>query len=248
DVAHAQDLVHRDIKPSNILAGTDAGFVYVADFGIARVLSSGSTSLTATGATVGSMEYMAPERFADGHGDHRVDVYALGCVLFELLTGRKPFEVVGLPAIINAHLNTPPPKPSGLVPGLPADLDVVVARAMAKNPDDRYPSAGALAAAARAAAKGERLPESDVVAGSGAAVTAIAPTLGPTPAAPNVSVTAMSDVPAVPVPAMSNPMTDLRQARLTEVQAPIDPNAGNRPARKRSRAIFVAAGVLAVVA
>lgn len=157
DVAHAQDLVHRDIKPSNILVtpavSGGADFVYVADFGIARVISSGSTSLTATGATVGSMEYMAPERFAGGHGDHRVDVYSLGCVLFEAMTGRKPFDVEGLPAIINAHLNTPPPRPSEFAE-VPKGLNGVVARAMAKNPDNRYPSAGALAEAARAAADG----------------------------------------------------------------------------------------------
>jgi hypothetical protein len=223
DVAHAQDLVHRDIKPSNILAGTDAGFVYVADFGIARVMSSGSTSLTATGATVGSMEYMAPERFADGYGDHRVDVYALGCVLFEALTGRKPFDVVGLPAIINAHLNTPPPKPSELVPGLPPGLDAVVARAMAKNPDDRYPSAGALALAARAAAKGEPTPR----AGSGAAVTAMTST-------PNAEQAA-----AAPVTAMAElPRTPLAEAGAGAAAQP--------GVRRRGRGLLIAAVLLVV--
>jgi serine/threonine-protein kinase len=152
DAAHAAGLVHRDIKPGNVLLVSSDGevpsdFVYVADFGIARAVDgSNSGSLTSTGATVGSMDYIAPERFGTGHGDLRADVYALGCLLYEALTAQRPFPVEGLPAIINAHLNTPPPAPTALRPGLQAGLDAVVGRAMAKNPDDRYPSAGALAA------------------------------------------------------------------------------------------------------
>ena len=159
DAAHRAGLVHRDIKPGNALVvpgppGTEDGdFVYVADFGIARSTDTGG-SLTATGAMVGSPQYMAPERFVHGHGDLRVDVYALGCLLHEALTGAPPFPVEGLPALINAHLNTPPPRPSGRVHGMPPGLDAVVARALATNPADRVPSAGALAAAARAAVDG----------------------------------------------------------------------------------------------
>jgi hypothetical protein len=179
DVAHEQGLVHRDIKPANILvtpASTGADeFVYVADFGIARSFTSGSTSLTATGATVGSVDYMAPERFASGLGDRRVDVYSLGCVLFEALTGRRPFDVAGLPAIINAHLNVPPPRPAELVADLPAGFDAVVARALAKDPADRYATAGELAAAARAAAGDLRF--------TGPTVVGHAPHTGPTVAA-----------------------------------------------------------------
>jgi hypothetical protein len=155
DVAHAQGLVHRDIKPGNVLVTpgrtSDDDFVYVADFGLARAVSTASTRLTATGTTIGSLDYLAPERFGTGQGDHRADIYALGCVLFEALTGRPPFVVEGVPAMMHAHMHTPPPRPSQERPGVPVALDAVVARAMAKDPAERYPSAGELAAAARAA-------------------------------------------------------------------------------------------------
>ncbi|MDX6585230.1 MAG: hypothetical protein QOI10_4414, partial [Solirubrobacterales bacterium] len=164
DAAHAAGMVHRDIKPANVLltnpsnagAGGDGEFVYVADFGIARAISSNTASLTATGATVGSLEYMAPERFIGGHGDHRVDVYSLGCLLYEALTARKPFPGEGFPAMIHGHLNLPPPRSSELRPEIPAGLDDVIATAMAKDPDQRYPSTGALATAARAALIGRQ--------------------------------------------------------------------------------------------
>ncbi len=169
DAAHAAELVHRDIKPGNVLvvlsdsvlSDSDApgdspsDFVYVAYFGIARAVDgSSSGSLTSTGTTVGSLDYVAPERFGSDHGDRRADIYALGCVLYEALTAQRPFPVDGLPAVINAHLNTPPPAPTARRPELPPGLDTVVARAMAKNPDDRYPTAGALAADARRALDG----------------------------------------------------------------------------------------------
>ena len=99
DAAHAERLVHRDVKPSNVLiSGADRqqDYVYLVDFGIARAaFGSGATALTGTGAMVGTLDYIAPERFR-GHGDQRVDVYALGCVLYELLTGCKPFPGEGL--------------------------------------------------------------------------------------------------------------------------------------------------------
>jgi serine/threonine kinase PknH len=167
DAAHAAGLAHRDIKPSNILlTNTDNStaneFVYVADFGLARLATDGASSLTMTGATVGSLGYMAPERFTGGHGDHRADIYSLGCLLYETLTGHRPFLAQGIPAIIHAHLNQPPPQPSQDRPELPAALDSVIARAMAKNPNDRYPSAGALAAAARATVSPLSTPQTDI--------------------------------------------------------------------------------------
>ena len=154
--AHAAGLVHRDVKPSNLLVDQensqeDRDFVYLVDFGISRaVATTRSHSLTRTGALLGSLAYMAPEQF-DGMADSRVDVYALTCVFFELLTGSKPYQGNGLPALMHAHVNVPPPAPSDVRPDLTASFDDVIRRGMAKQPVDRYSSTAELVRAARSA-------------------------------------------------------------------------------------------------
>ncbi|KDN16339.1 serine/threonine-protein kinase [Amycolatopsis rifamycinica] len=150
DAAHADGLVHRDVKPSNVLV-TSADFVYLVDFGIARSMTAEGTSITGTGNVIGTLDYMAPERFGDAPITGLVDVYALACVFFECLTGHRPFPAEGAAAQMGAHLTAPPPLPSRARPGLPVALDAVVARGMAKNPADRYPTAGAFADAVQAA-------------------------------------------------------------------------------------------------
>ncbi|MEU8631530.1 protein kinase [Amycolatopsis sp. NPDC048633] len=150
DAAHEDGLVHRDVKPSNVLV-TSADFVYLVDFGIARSMSGEGTSITGTGNVIGTLDYMAPERFGDAPITGLVDVYALACVFFECLAGRRPFPAEGAAAQMGAHLNAPPPVLSQERPGLPAALDAVVARGMAKSPADRYPTAAAFADAVRAA-------------------------------------------------------------------------------------------------
>ncbi|MDA3627231.1 protein kinase [Saccharopolyspora sp. WRP15-2] len=146
DAAHAEGLVHRDVKPSNILVAEN-GFAYLVDFGIAASLRA-SGNLTSTGYAVGTLAYMAPERFEDGPVDHRADVYSLACVLYQCLTGAKPFAGDTAASLINAHLNHQPPLPSAARGDLPREFDHIVARGMAKNPADRYDSAGQLARAA----------------------------------------------------------------------------------------------------
>jgi YVTN family beta-propeller protein len=150
DAAHADHLVHRDIKPSNILV-TPSDFVYVVDFGIARSVGGRQTPLTHTGAYIGTLDYMAPERFIGHEVDGRADVYSLACLLHECLTGAPPFSGRDLPALMYAQLYFGPPEASSLVEGLPPALDAVIARGMAKDPKDRFQTAGALAAAAREA-------------------------------------------------------------------------------------------------
>lgn len=150
DVAHRAGLVHRDVKPSNIVVRRD-GFVYLIDFGIAH--GAGGTALTASGLAVGTWAYMAPERFT-GHTDARADIYSLGCVLYECLAGTRPFGDTDPARQMHDHLTTTPPSVRALVPGVPMELDRVIARALAKNPDDRYRTAGEFARAAHAALPG----------------------------------------------------------------------------------------------
>lgn len=155
DAAHADGLVHRDVKASNVLLThrdqeSDEDFVYLVDFGIARIAQDDDLSLTMTGMAMGSYDYMAPERFLGETVDRSVDVYSLACLLYECLTGDRPFDGAG-PVLMNKHLHVTPPRPSGALPGLPLALDEVVARGMSKSPQDRYPRAGDLAAAARRA-------------------------------------------------------------------------------------------------
>ncbi len=146
--AHRRDLIHRDVKPANVLidAGGEREHAYLTDFGIARH-SSATSGLTHTGALIGTMDYLAPERIQDQGGDGRADVYALGCVLFEALTGARPFERDNDVAKMYAHLSAPVPSARELRPDLPPELDELAQRAMAKDPDDRFASAGEMSEA-----------------------------------------------------------------------------------------------------
>lgn len=148
DAAHASGLVHRDIKPQNIIV-TSTDFPYLVDFGIAR--TKGESGLTTTGMQIGTFEYMAPERFRDQEAGPAADVYSLACVLYECLTGDAPFPRGSLERTMSAHLMSPPPRPSAVNRMVPTAFDDVIARGMAKEPDDRYGSCGALGRAARRA-------------------------------------------------------------------------------------------------
>ncbi len=136
--AHQRGVVHRDIKPQNILF-TDDGLVKVTDFGIARALAA--TSGTATGTILGSPHYLAPEQASGGSAGPASDLYSLGVVVYELLTGRPPFSGETPVAIALQHLRATAPPPGQVVPGVPLALDRVVQRCMAKRPEDRYGSA-----------------------------------------------------------------------------------------------------------
>lgn len=151
DAAHAAGLVHRDVKPANVLiaAGARGEHAYLTDFGVVRLVDS-ETRVTDSGEFVGTVDFMAPEHLRGEQTDARSDVYALGCVLHAALTGTPPFRRDTVPATITAHLQELPPRPSE-TPGVPAAMDAVVSRALAKDPADRYASAGDLARAVHAA-------------------------------------------------------------------------------------------------
>jgi serine/threonine protein kinase len=153
DVAHARGLVHRDVKPGNILLAPpvldgDPEHVYLVDFGLARS-DRDDRSLGGAGSFLGTPRYAAPEQAAGRPVDGRADGYALGCVLYECLTGQPPFPGGSGEAVLLAHLEAAPPRVTTLRPDLPPAIDRVVARALAKAPADRYPSCRALVTAAR---------------------------------------------------------------------------------------------------
>ncbi|MFC8042903.1 serine/threonine-protein kinase [Nocardia sp. NPDC057353] len=156
--AHRIGLVHRDVKPSNLMV-TAGEFVYLIDFGTAT--RDGQPAITATGQLVGTLGYVAPERFS-GAADARSDQYSLACVLFELLTGRRPFGDGDSPQQVLAHLMTAPPAASMLNPAVPRELDAVIARGMAKEPGARFADVEQFVAAARAAAGGSDIPTVDI--------------------------------------------------------------------------------------
>ncbi|WP_310784185.1 serine/threonine-protein kinase [Mycobacterium sp. Z3061] len=170
--AHQAGLVHRDVKPSNILV-TDDDFAYLIDFGIAR--AANQTGLTSTAGVIGTWAYLAPERVSTGQTDARADIYALTCVLYECLTGSQPFPGDSLEQQVGGHLALPPPRPSDRLPDTPSELDTVVARGMAKNPDDRYATTRELTRAARAAVNAPAIGPNTLPA------TAVAPLAPPSP-------------------------------------------------------------------
>jgi hypothetical protein len=182
DAIHAAGLVHRDVKPANVLLSGERGgeHAYITDFGVARNVATQS-GLTQTGRFVGTLDYVAPEQISGEPVDARVDVYALGCLLYKLLTGEVPFPREGEAARLYAHLHDPPPAPSLYAPAVTMALDDVVIRAMSKSPDDRHPSAGDLGRAAQAALSGTAVavPERTVATGDAATRERRSPDPGP---------------------------------------------------------------------
>ncbi|MGH2821906.1 MAG: serine/threonine-protein kinase, partial [Thermoleophilaceae bacterium] len=177
DAAHARGLVHRDVKPSNVLIDDPGGrdHIYLADFGLTQ---SASDRGPADGQLMGTIDYVAPEQIRGEQVDGRADQYALGCLLYECLTGTLPFAGGSDVATIFAHLEEEAPPPSSVRPELPVELDTVLAQALAKEPDERYGSCRAFVAAAQEAlgldVGRERLPRRAATALAGlAAVLAV---------------------------------------------------------------------------
>src|SRR4051812_23138003 len=179
DAAHAAGLVHRDVKPANVMI--EGQRCYLTDFGLTKRASSDSQQLTAAGQFLGTVDYVAPEQIEGKDVDGRADIYALGCVLFECLTGSRPYPRDSQVAVIFAQLREPPPRACELRPDLPAATDDVIATAMAKSPAERYASCAEMVVAAR-----------DALAEPAAAtvpveIEAVAPPPAPTPPTPQPS-------------------------------------------------------------
>ena len=151
--SHANHLVHRDIKPGNIMLTSD-GKVKVMDFGIARALTDSQATMTQTNAVVGTAQYLSPEQARGETVDARSDLYSTGVVLFELLTGRPPFKGDSAVAVAYQHVEQIPPTPSSILSDIPDSLDRVVLKSLAKNREDRYPSATAMLADLQRVAQG----------------------------------------------------------------------------------------------
>jgi serine/threonine protein kinase len=229
DAAHARGLVHRDVKPGNILLAPpvfdgDAEHVYLVDFGLARS-DSDDRSLGGAGSFLGTPRYAAPEQAAGRPVDGRTDGYALGCVLYECLTGEPPFPGGSGEAVLLAHLEAPPPRVTALRPDLPPAIDQVVSRAMAKDPASRFPTCRALLTATREAL-----------------------TPSPAPAPPPASAP-----PSVPTPGTPNHRPPLSGPASTPTGWPTPPASaaaleGYLPLRRPARRVRLALGVSILLA
>jgi streptogramin lyase len=269
DAAHARGLVHRDIKPANVLIGGSGEHAYLTDFGLTKQAASQS-GLTRTGTIVGTMDYIAPEQLQGGQVDARADVYALGCVFFQTLTGEVPFPRETEPAKMWAHMSEEAPSLRDVAPQLPAPLDAALRRAMAKDPGDRFLSAGDLGRAGMAAVEGQAPTRAERSVATGeAAPTGVGANAAPTTAgqappdaaaatvlgeaaaptgAPNVPPTGPAAAPAGWGPGGAPPVPGGPQAPPAG-WPPAAPAAA--PARRKSRLPLIAAvagGVLALAA
>jgi serine/threonine protein kinase len=155
DYAHQRGIIHRDVKPANILI-SESGAPLLSDFGIAKIIGGGSesTQLTATGVGIGTPDYMAPEQWM-GKADACTDIYSLGVVFFQMVTGRLPFTAETPAAVLIKHMQDPLPRPSDFVPDLPEAAEQVIFKALAKDPADRFESMGAFAGALERLAAGD---------------------------------------------------------------------------------------------
>ena len=206
--AHAAGVIHRDIKPGNVLMTSD-GHPLLSDFGIAKIMAE--TRMTRTGTSLGTPAYMSPEQAQGMPVDHRSDIYALGVMLYEMLAGTLPFQADTPVALLHQHVATPPPPLRERVPGIPKNLEKIVMRALAKNPDDRYATAGEFADALEAEETGRRkqfglrLGRKEM------------PTPTPTPV-PVGATSVAGPVPGTPPAAVIRPRTPPRLTRIFKTQ------------------------------
>jgi hypothetical protein len=170
DYAHQRDMVHRDVKPANVMINKD-NQVILTDFGIAKILSG--PQFTASGAMIGTPAYMSPEQGLGEPGDSRSDIYSLGIMFFQMVTGQLPYDADTPLAIVLKHVNDPLPIPSQLNPSMPPDVERIIFKALAKNPEDRYQTAAEFIRHLDHVSAGLVIPEEDLAAGAGEVATVL---------------------------------------------------------------------------
>ena len=247
--AHRVGIVHRDLKSDNLMV-TESGTVKVMDFGIARLI--GSSRLTRTGLLVGTLHYMAPEQIRGEEVDRRTDVYALGAVLYEMLTGRVPFQGASDYAVLKAHVEENPAPPSTSMPGLPPWLDQAILKALAKAPAERFQTVEDLRlclqgqGAPAAAAPTFVIPAADLpTLHMAPTVAAVRPPSGATPAARAATPAAPAATPPAPIPPPAAPAQAEAPAPAQAVAQASHPGWGGG---RRRAALLVAGFCAALVA
>ncbi|GAB4433902.1 MAG: hypothetical protein Kow0031_15540 [Anaerolineae bacterium] len=223
DSAHQQGVLHRDVKPGNMLID-DKDWVFLSDFGLAK-MTEGSVKLTGTGVGVGTPAYMSPEQGKGLAVDARTDVYALGVIVFEMLTGRVPFEAETPMAVVIKHVTDPIPLPRQINPNIPEPVERVLLKSLAKDRDHRYGSAGALAAALRKA------------------VQELDPKVASMPIPPDPDATRLHAPPPVPVEPSAAPLQAAGGAASSAAPLP----GQHQPEKRSLNGLLVMAAGLAVV-
>jgi eukaryotic-like serine/threonine-protein kinase len=222
EFSHRHGIIHRDIKPGNVMI-TQNGQVKVMDFGIARALASGATTMTQTSAVIGTAQYLSPEQARGEAVDARSDVYAAGCVLFELLVGHPPFVGDSPVSVAYQHVREEPRAPSSINPEVPPDVDAIVLKALSKNPVNRYQSAQEMRADALRAVSGR----------------------------PVLATPVMSEAETMAMQGQAAPTRQWQPQGATTLQRPVPPAGVPRPPERRSSSWVMAAlaglGVLVVV-
>ncbi|MGW5074380.1 Stk1 family PASTA domain-containing Ser/Thr kinase [Rhodococcus sp. NPDC004095] len=226
DFSHRNGIVHRDIKPANIMINR-SGAVKVMDFGIARAISDSSSPMTQTAAVIGTAQYLSPEQARGEQVDARSDVYSLGCVLFEVLTGEPPFKGDSPVAVAYQHVREDPALPSSVNPDIPRELDSVILKAMSKNPANRYQSAAEMRGDLVRVLGGQR-PSAPMVMNDEDRTTILG-------AVDNNSGRYAATAPANPAPA------------ATAAAAAAQPQQGSRKALKMTLAAIAALAVIGIV-
>ncbi len=230
DYAHEQNVIHRDLKPSNVLLDED-GHVYLADFGVAKLFDDSSTVLTRVNQAIGTPAYMAPEQVMNQPVSPATDVYGLGTLTYQLLTGRLPFSASSLLAIMQQIMYSPAPAPEKIRPGLPQAASDVLLRALAKDPAERFASAGAFARALERGLQGKNItpsPQSVLVHFTPAEQAALAGSdFRETAISSEATVPLPADAPAqlLPVDASAQPpgVTTIYRSRLSSAPLPARP-------------------------